>query len=116
MPELLSVRDLPERFDYPRLYIRVVELGLTALEPWWLLEGEALRRRLAGLRERYPERELVPFAARQDRDDVACWDGQPDHVVIIHDFASPGWESAREFEDFGAWLRQAVEDLIEFDG
>lgn len=116
MAELLPIEDLPSGFAYPHQYVRIVELGLISLEPWWLLEGEVLRRRSVGLRERYPDRELVPFASRQDRDDVACWDGQPDRVVVIHDFASPGWEVAGEFEDFNAWLRQAIEDLIEFGG
>jgi hypothetical protein len=29
-------------------------------------------------------------------------------------FASPGWEQRDEFPDFNSWLRQAIEDLIEF--
>jgi hypothetical protein len=92
MAELLSIADLPEGFGYPLEFVRVVELGLTQLEPWWVLEGDRLRTRYRGLRERYPSRTLVPFALRQDCDDVACFELNRPGVVIIHDFASPGWE------------------------
>ena len=53
----------------------------------------------------------------QDNDDVACWDlrRDPQQVVVIHDFADPGWEHRSEYPTFYAWLRQAIEDLIEFD-
>ena len=112
MADLLTSLDLPAGFDYPPEFIRVVELGLTDLEPWWIFDGDLLRDRALGLRERYPARQLVPFARRQDNDDVACWDLGHGDVVVIHDFASPGWEQRRVYLDFNAWLRQAIEDLI----
>ena len=47
---------------------------------------------------------------------MACWEvGKGEGVVLIHDFAKAGTENRGEFPDFYAWLRQAVEDLIEFD-
>ncbi len=52
---------------------------------------------------------------RQDNDDVACFDVDRGKVVIVHDFASPGYEQRADFADFYAWLRQAIEDLIAFD-
>ncbi len=115
--ELLSVSDLPAGFEYPRAFVRVVELGLTNLEPWWIIEGDVLRDRFVGLQKRYDDRTLVPFATRQDNDDVACWDVDRGSgtVVIVHDFASPGYEQRAELPDFSAWLRQAVEDLIAFE-
>jgi hypothetical protein len=116
MADLLTIDDLPEGFDYPAEFIRVVELGLTDLEPWWIFDGDQLRRRTIGLRERYPERQLVPFARRQDNDDVACWDLAQGDIAVIHDMASPGWEQRGRFPDFNAWLRQAIEDLIEHGG
>ena len=117
MAVLMDVGSLPDGFEYPRQFIRVVELGLTDLEPWHILEGEHLWDRDEGLKIRYPTRVLVPFAERQDNDDVACWEPLVgDGVVIVHDFASPGWESRRpRFASFYDWLRQAVEDLILFD-
>jgi hypothetical protein len=115
MADLLSTDDLPGGFEYPREFVRVVELGLTNIEPWWIIDGDRLRSRFAGLRERYYGRSLVPFAIRQDNDDVACWDTAAGNVVIIHDFASPGYEQRAEFGDFYAWFRQAIEDLIDFE-
>jgi hypothetical protein len=116
MADLLAPDDLPPGFDYPRLFIRVVEQGLTDLEPWQILGGQNLWNRALGLRQRYPERVLVPFAERQDNDDVACWEPEATAgVVVVHDHASPGWERRQEFASFEEWLRQAIEDLIEWE-
>jgi hypothetical protein len=114
MADLLSVQDLPEHFDYPLEFIRVVELGLTNLEPWWILSGELLRDRHRGLEVRYPDRSLVPFARRQDNDDVACWDVDAGDIVIVHDFATPGFEQRGRFGSFWPWFRAAIEDMIGF--
>jgi hypothetical protein len=116
MADLLTAADLPEGFAYPPEYLRAVDLGLVALEPWWLLTGDRLRQRFAGLQRRYGDRRYVPFAERQDNDDIACWAGSPPDVLIVHDHASPGWElRGREpIIGFHAWLRQAVEDFIEW--
>lgn len=112
--ELLPAEDLPEGFDYPPEFLRVVELGLTNLEPWWIFDGGLLQRRMAGLAQRYPKRRLVPFARREDNDDVACWDLDHGDVQVVHDMAEPGWEQRQRYADFNAWLLQAVADLIEF--
>src|SRR5688500_8899490 len=102
---LLSDAELPEGFSYPGEFLRAVRLGLVNLEPWTIVDGEHLRRRFAGLRERYPTRTLVPFAERQDNDDVACWDADHGGVTIVHDFASPGWEQRWRVAGFHEWLR-----------
>ena len=69
-----------------------------------------------GLQERYPARELFPFAFRQDNDDVACWaKGMGERVFVIHDFASPGYEDVEEFNDVWSWFRVAVEETILWD-
>lgn len=112
--ELLTVSDLPRGFSYPTSFVRVVELGLIDIEPWRILGGDELRGLMYGLAERYPERELVPFARRQDNDDVACWAESTSGVVVIHDFASPGSEQRENYENFHGWLRRAIEDLIEW--
>ena len=93
----------------------VIGHGLVDLEPWTILQGEPLAQKLSGLRKRYPESSLVPFASRTDNDDVACWDTglAAGGVVIIHDWASPGWERRAQLQDFSSWFRQAVDDCIE---
>ena len=117
MADLLTIDDLPDGFEYPSEFIRVVELGLTDLEPWWIIEGDLLRNGARLLASAYPDRRLVPFAKRQDNDDVACWDLFVGDVAVVHMGASPGWEQrGARFPDFNAWLRQAIEDLIEHGG
>lgn len=114
--DLLTEIEWPQGFSYSRQFKRVAALWLTDLEPWYLLEGKPLRATMADLAEKYPQRKLVPFARRQDNDDVACWQvGTDDEVFVIHDFASSGWEQRAHFAGFYDWLRRAVEDFIEFD-
>jgi hypothetical protein len=118
MADLLGVDELPPSFEYPRQFLRIVELGLMDLEPWWILEDEPLRGHLRSLRTHYPARNLIPFAKRQDNDDIACFVLDSGKISIIHDFASPGWEqrgAGRVFETFYDWLRKAIEDLTESD-
>ncbi len=112
-PDLLSEDELPAGFRYPGAFHRVLAFNLTRLEPWLFLDGDGLRDRYFGLEARYPGNRLVPFAQRQDNDDVACWHrGNSVEVVIVHDFAAPGWELRATFPDFYAWFRAAVEDFI----
>lgn len=114
--DVLADVELPHGFSYPRQFSRIVELGILDLEPWYLLQGNALRNTMSGLAERYPQHRIVPFARRQDNDDVACWQvGSSEEVHILHDFATGGWEQRMTFPTFYDWLRQAIEDLIEFD-
>jgi hypothetical protein len=113
---LLLPVERPIGFEYPHEFEYIVGLGLTNLTPWYVLSGNELRKVQAGLNARYPSRHLVPFARRQDNDDIACWQSDSNvDVYIIHDFASVGWEQRAHFGSFYAWLRQAIEDLIEFD-
>ena len=111
----MAISELPDGFEYPAQLVRMIDLQLTRLEPWWIIEGDLLARRYAGLKERYPDRALVPFATRQDNDDIACFDIDKNNVSVVHDFASPGYERRAEFSDFSGWLRAAIEDFIEFD-
>jgi len=115
MVALIGMLDLPDGFVYPASFLRVVELGLVDLEPWQVMSGETLFQRYRGLAERYPERVLVPFAARQDNDDVACWTVGTPEVLLVHDFAGAGYELRETLPSFYDWLRRAVEDLIEFE-
>jgi hypothetical protein len=113
----LADDELPKGFLYPNQYKRIVDLGLVDLEPWHIMSGKRLSWRNSGLKHRYPLRTLIPFAERQDNDDVACWEVVSDktRTVRIHDFADAGWEQKQEYEDFYAWFTQAVADLVEFD-
>lgn len=118
----LNKDKLPEGFEYPEPFGRVVRLGLVDLEPWYILSAAQANDRMDGLKARYPTRALVPFARRGDNDDVACFEigrnesaGRNASVVVIHDFASAGSENRRVYATFWDWFRDAVEEMIEWE-
>jgi hypothetical protein len=119
MYELLTREVLPEWFEYPLEFVKLLECDEIDFGPWQLLHGKWLNVRHKGLKERYPNLELVPFARRLDDDDVACFDVSEKcsslKVRIIHDFASSGWEEREEFESFNAWLQEARELAKDWD-
>lgn len=96
-------------------YRKVLEWESLELDPWLLIEGEALRQRIEGLSLRYPRETYRPFAQRTDNDDVACWLGDSAVVVIIHDFADAGAELRRQYPSFRSWLHSAIDDALDFD-
>lgn len=113
--ELLSDSERPPWFEYPNSYVRLVRQGLTDLTPWYFLEKPRVLKYAAELDRRYGVRRL-PFARRQDNDDVACFqEGRRDAVVLVHDGAASGAEVRMEFENVWAWFRHAVEEMIEWD-
>jgi hypothetical protein len=119
MYELLVAELLPGWFEYPQNLLDLIEGDEIDFGPWQLLHGKWLNVRHSGLKERYPNLDLVPFARRLDDDDVACFDvsekcSSP-KVKIIHDFASSGWEEREEFENFSAWLQEARELAKDWD-
>jgi hypothetical protein len=117
MADLLTDEELPPDFAYPPEFLRIVERGLTNLEPWWIIDGELLRNLMRGLASAYPSRRLVLFAKREDCDDMACWDLVVGDVAVVHAGATAGWEQrGARFPDFNSWLLQAVKDLIEHGG
>ncbi|HEY5799837.1 MAG TPA: hypothetical protein VIT92_06435 [Burkholderiaceae bacterium] len=116
MINLLDKTALPDWFSYPDEFITRVQTGELDIGPWRFLQGDFLALRHTGLRQRYPERDLVPFARRIDSDDVACWDVRgPGHVYVVHDFAAPGWEERDKFGSFAEWHAQAVEDARDYE-
>jgi hypothetical protein len=116
MKQLLNTNELPDWFNYPEDFSRIVDQGLLDFDPWIILQAKQLRSRYQGLQDRFPQRELVPFARREDNDDVACWDkDKPGSIMIIHDFSSSGHENKEELSCFWDWLRIALEATIEFE-
>lgn len=113
----LATEVLPEGFRYPDSYRKFSGSVLHNIEPWGGFDT-MLEHRYVWINKRYPERTLVPFARRYDNDDVACFDGADTSgdpkVIIIHDWASPGWENRGEFKNFLAWLEFAKEEAEEW--
>lgn len=109
---LLDESKLPDWFDYPDEFRIIVNQGLLDFDPWIILTGSRLETRYKGIKSRYPERDLIPFAKREDNDDVACFD-KTKRVVLIHDFASSGYEGGKDSITVWEWLRKAVDNMIE---
>jgi hypothetical protein len=77
--------------------------------PWYLMDKKDLLIRCKGLKERYPARTLFPFARHDMCDDIACWEKEkPGKVVLLHDYASPGWENRMEFSSFEEWYQYVL--------
>lgn len=113
---ILSNSELPSAFRYPDSFLKVIDMNLVDLKPWHIIDAENARLRLKGLRTRYPNRVLIPFAERYDNDDVACFTTEDESIVhVIHDFASSGYEERSQYNDFWLWFRAAIEEMIMFD-
>lgn len=114
----LPTEILPKGFQYPDSYISFVSNELPDLEPWHFLYPREINSIYNGLKQRYPNRILVPFARRSDNDDMACFDAsevtENPKVFIIHDFASPGWEKRGELDNFLSWVEFAKEESKEW--
>jgi len=103
-------------FNFPSSYLKVIELNLVDYEYWYLMDDKQIRTRKEGLNKRFPNRNLIPFARRDNNDDIACFEvGQGEKVFIVHDFASEGYERRQEFEDFWSWFISAIKELIGID-
>ncbi len=112
---LLELEKNLHGFTYPKAFLKAVELHLTDLDIWYIMDAEQVLLRFEGLRQRYPKRKLIPFARRDDNDDVACFEvDKGNRVFVIHDFANEGWERRKEFSDFWGWFEAAVHDMIEY--
>ena len=102
--EYTDIVKLFPSFNYPQTFIQCVENGITDYGAWYLLTPEQVLGRINGLQKRFPLRQLIPFARRDDNDDLACFEiDKPDRVEIIHDFSSPGYEQREEYLSFDAW-------------
>lgn len=113
--KMLEAGDLDVPVMLPEGLLRIVKQNLVDLTPWHMMPRDMAVKRLHGLRQRY-SRKYVPFAYRQDNDDIACIDpSRPEEIVIVHDYASEGTEGRQHFDSFWSWFRVAVEDMITFE-
>lgn len=111
--ELYNVQEIYNNYEYPAEFIRIIDLNLIDFDLWYLMTKEQVAIRIKGLKKRYPNRQLIPFARRDDGDDIACFEvGKEDRVQIIHDFAGVGYEQRKEYSCFWDWFREAIEEMI----
>lgn len=110
----MEEKKLIENFNYPNDFMILINQNLLDFDPWIILLGDRLKERYEGVKNRYPNRILIPFARREDNDDLACWNEEK-KVVIIHDFASSGYEGGKITMSFWDWFRSAVECMIDYN-
>lgn len=114
-PDMLSQDDIDVAVTLPPELTQIVAQGLVNLRPWHIMPRDLAKKRLTGLRARY-RKAYVPFARRQDNDDVACFDPDlPGQIVVVHDFSSDGSERVSIHPSFWDWFRRAIEDMISFE-
>ena len=98
--EIYDVSKVYQEFNYPKEFLKIVELNLVDFDFWYLMSKEQV--------------ELVPFARRDDSDDIACFDIKKNSKVqIIHDFASAGYEQRKEYNTFWEWFKEAIQEMID---
>lgn len=114
--EIFNVQEMYKGYEYPREFLKIADLNLANFDFWYLMPEEQMEWRITGLKNRYPERKLIPFARRDDCDDIACFEvGKGNKVQIILDFASAGYEQIKEYDCFWDWFKDAVEEMIKED-
>ena len=112
--DIFNINTVYKDYFYPEEYMKIIDLNIVDMSVWYLMEKEQVEVRINGLKNRYPKRKLIPFAKRDDRDDIACFEvGKGNKVQIIHDFASDGYEQRKEYESFWDWFRDAIEEMIQ---
>lgn len=103
-------------YQYPEAYQKLIELNLVDFDIWYFIESEQATRRYYDLKARFPKRQLIPFARRDDNDDIACFEiGQANKVQLIHDFTTEGFEQRGEFQDVWDWLTYAINEMIVYN-
>jgi len=110
---ILEPDERPLWLEYPRPFLRLVEQNLVDLRPWRVLPAAEALKNASLLKQRYPSRDLFPFAIKQNDDETACWaKGDLHRVVTINPFTDPGWEASAQYGSFWDWFRDAVEETM----
>lgn len=112
---LLSIDSRPQWLSYPTELVTMVQSGRVSFPPWYLLTAKESLQLHIRLRQSL-RRELIPFAYRQDREELACLEAAKGHmVVLIYDYAKPGWENGGRFGNYSDWLFNAEEEARQWD-
>lgn len=101
-------------FKYPEEFVKLIKLKLVNFDNWYFFPLSRIEIRMKGLQQRYTKRDLIPFAMRDNCDDIACFElGKGNKVQIIHDFVHYGSEQIKEYNNFWDWFRDAIEEIID---
>jgi len=114
--DILEIENGIEDFSYPKFFVEIIKMNFLDYGDWYLMNKNQILIRKEGLNDRYPNRKLIPFARRDDNDDIACFDLDcVEKVFIIHDFSSEGYESRGEFDNFKSWLICTIGEYLKIE-
>jgi len=119
-PYLFEDYPLPVGFRFPESYLFLLEKRPPDIEPWeWLASYKELSISWMNIiKKQFPYRTVIPFAKRDDSDDVSCFDGTDTSgnpkIIFIHTFCSPGSENRGEANNFDDWLEVTKEESRQF--
>ncbi|HLL90352.1 MAG TPA: hypothetical protein VK324_13720 [Tepidisphaeraceae bacterium] len=104
----------PDWLQYPAELLEMVRAGRVRVVPWHLSKAAAAAGHAAELKARV-KRDLVPFAFRQDQEDLACFEkGKGQQVMLVHDNCDSPYEHVGSYPSFADWLRAAEEESEEW--
>lgn len=90
-------------------YVMVLNLGLINLTPWTLLSYSQVNDNYLNAKNGLIK--IIPFAIRQDTEDVAYWELDSGiEVKIMHRF--PERPSTEKYSCFAEWYINAVKDMF----
>lgn len=111
---IYNINKIYQNFNYSQGYKEMVELGLIDFGIWNFIPDERIEGMIFGLKKLYPQRNLIPFAENNYNDDIACFDAYSgEKVLIIHTYASPGFEQRKEYENIWYWLSDVIKELVD---
>jgi hypothetical protein len=111
--ELPKPDDLPGWFTYPPLFRWFIDHGIAITPPWTFLPHERVLELTAHFAERFGEAKLIPFAERNDRGIIACWEREnPDQIFYCAE-TDDRYPEACEHQNLQHWFRAAINDLID---
>lgn len=111
---LIEQSKRPSWLEYPQELLQLLVDNRIHMTPWHLLEAEFAISGIKALAESY-NRQLVPFAFRQDNDDLACFEMSFGcEVIIIHNHASKGWEDEIRYSNIFEWLKSVELDMADW--
>ena len=68
-----STSAVEQGVSLPSGYQEAKDMNLVNLRPWHFVSDKEFDLLFAGIKNRYPDRTVIPFARREDNDDVAAF-------------------------------------------
>lgn len=113
-PSIKTLRQLGK--DVPSSLQNMNDLHISNIAPWHMYMNDDNRYAFDSLsvRNKHPNRLLIPIARNIADDTVACIDLDSDgRISVIHDGAIPGMPDECYYNTFDLWFLDAINELKE---